>query len=81
MRRGRRAGVELGGHHGAVVQDHQTVGEGVRPRASFELPVPATYIIGTDRRVVWRFAHPDYTRRAEPADVLAALDRLHGASA
>ena len=38
------------------------------------LPVPATYVIGQDGRI--RFAHveADYRERAEPSDVLAALN-------
>lgn len=40
------------------------------------LPLPATFIIGRDGRVAWRFVHGDYSRRAEPADILAALRRL-----
>ncbi|MFE3195727.1 peroxiredoxin-like family protein [Nocardia sp. NPDC059240] len=40
----------------------------------WRLPVPATYVIGTDRRI--RFAHidGDYRKRAEAADILKALD-------
>lgn len=40
------------------------------------LPVPATYVIDRDGVVRWAFADTDYTRRAEPADVLAALGSL-----
>ncbi len=40
------------------------------------LPLPATFVIGRDGRVAWRFVHGDYSRRAEPADILAALRRL-----
>lgn len=43
---------------------------------SFSLPVPATYVVGIDGRVVWRFVDPDYTKRAEPSDIVAALDSL-----
>ena len=43
---------------------------------TFELPLPATFIIGTDGTVVWRFANADYTKRAEPDDVIAALATL-----
>lgn len=39
---------------------------------TFRLPVPATYVIAPDGTVVWRFAHPDHTKRAEPDDVLSA---------
>lgn len=38
------------------------------------LPIPATFVIAADGIITWSFADADYTRRAEPADVLAALD-------
>jgi peroxiredoxin len=41
-----------------------------------ELPLSATYVIGRDGRVAYAFLDADYKRRAEPADVLAALDRM-----
>jgi peroxiredoxin len=40
---------------------------------SWTLPLPATFAIGTDRLIRFAFADEDYTRRAEPADVLQAL--------
>jgi peroxiredoxin len=40
------------------------------------LPVPATFIIGRDGVIAWRFFDVDFTRRAEPADIVAALRRL-----
>ena len=40
------------------------------------LPVPATFVVDRDGVVRWRFAEVDYTRRAEPADILAALRTL-----
>ena len=43
---------------------------------TFELPVPATFVIGRDGSVAWRFVDPDYTHRGDPADVLAALKAL-----
>jgi len=43
---------------------------------TFRLPIPATYVIRTDGTVAWRFADADYTKRAEPDDVLAALGAL-----
>lgn len=56
--------------------DVATIGSSGR----WELPVPATYLIGTDGTV--RFAHveADFTQRAEPEEVLAALDRMAAAS-
>lgn len=37
---------------------------------SWELPIPATYIIDRDRTVLYASVDPDYTERAEPAEVL-----------
>ena len=37
------------------------------------LPIPATFVIDQAGVVRFRFADPDYTRRAAPADILAAL--------
>ncbi|MGC8514105.1 MAG: peroxiredoxin-like family protein [Acidimicrobiales bacterium] len=42
----------------------------------FSLPIPATYVLRADGTVAWRFADADYTKRAEPDDVLAALAAL-----
>lgn len=41
--------------------------------STFRLPIPATYVLRTEGTVAWRFADADYTKRAEPDDVLAAL--------
>ena len=43
---------------------------------SFELPLPATYLIRPDGTVAWRFVDADYTKRAEPDDVVDALRAL-----
>ncbi|MFF8841154.1 peroxiredoxin-like family protein [Streptomyces sp. NPDC015127] len=40
------------------------------------LPLPATYVIDREGVIRWAFVDTDYTRRAEPADILAALDTL-----
>jgi peroxiredoxin len=40
---------------------------------SWTLPLPATFVIGLDGTIKYAFADPDYTLRAEPADVLRAL--------
>ena len=40
---------------------------------SWELPVPATYVIAPDRTITYAFVEADYTKRAAPADVVAAL--------
>lgn len=43
------------------------------------LPIPATYVIAPDGRIVLAHADPDFRRRLEPAVVIAALDRLAAA--
>ena len=40
------------------------------------LPLPATFVIAPDGTIAWTFVDTDYTKRAEPADILAALDEL-----
>ncbi|MFC8449542.1 peroxiredoxin-like family protein [Kitasatospora sp. NPDC057223] len=43
------------------------------------LPLAATYVIDRDGTVRWAFVDSDFTRRAEPSDILAALAALAGA--
>jgi peroxiredoxin len=45
---------------------------------SWELPSPATFIVGRDGRIVWRFIDANYTHRADPDDIIAELVRLKG---
>lgn len=45
---------------------------------SFELPMPATYIIDRNRRIVHAFVDADYTRRMEPEEILEVLDHVSG---
>ncbi|MEU3463934.1 peroxiredoxin-like family protein [Streptomyces sp. NPDC006733] len=40
------------------------------------LPLPATYVIDRSGVIRWAFVRADYALRAEPADILAALDAL-----
>jgi len=44
--------------------------------AEWTLPLPATYVIGRDGTVAAAFIDVDYTKRAEPAEILAAVARL-----
>lgn len=37
------------------------------------LSIPATFVVNTDHKIVFKFADTDYTKRAEPADIIAAL--------
>ena|SRR5947209_1749550 len=40
---------------------------------SWELPIPATYILERDGIVIYASANEDYTERSEPADIVALL--------
>jgi peroxiredoxin len=40
------------------------------------LPVPATFVVDRKGIIRWRFVTIDFTERAEPADILAALGAL-----
>ena len=40
---------------------------------SWELPIPATYIIDRDGTVLYAFANEDYTERPEPEDIVRFL--------
>lgn len=41
-----------------------------------KLPLSATYVIDRDGTIVWAFLDVDYTKRAEPADVVFAIEQL-----
>jgi peroxiredoxin len=44
---------------------------------SWRLPIPATYVVGRDGRVLFAEAHADFRVRPEPEDVLAAAFAQH----
>jgi peroxiredoxin len=52
---------------------------GINGDESWELPVPATYVIGRDRRVALAFIDVDYRNRLGPEDILTALKTLRSA--
>jgi len=43
---------------------------------TWELPLPATYVVGRDGVVVWAGVDVDYTRRPEPEGLLGVLDGM-----
>ncbi|HLW03021.1 MAG TPA: peroxiredoxin-like family protein [Ktedonobacterales bacterium] len=47
--------------------------------ASWELPVPATYLLSSDGTIRLAFVDPDYRHRLEPTDLLAGLRGMKGA--
>lgn len=40
------------------------------------LPIPATFIIDKNAKIVWNFVDVDYRKRAEPSDIINALKEL-----
>ena len=47
----------------------------------WRLPIPATFVVGQDGRLAFVDIDADYRNRAEPADVLRALESISGAIA
>lgn len=43
---------------------------------TFELPIPATYIINTDGAIVYAFVDADYTQRLDPEKIITVLKDL-----
>lgn len=52
----------------------------VNAGAGWALPIPATYVVGGDGVVTFAYAEVDWARRAEPADILAAVERVDRAA-
>lgn len=48
---------------------------------TWELPFPATYVVDQNGMVVYSFVNADYTKRAEPATVVAVLQALRDGNA
>jgi|APTNR8051073442_1049403.scaffolds.fasta_scaffold11046_1 peroxiredoxin len=48
--------------------------------ASFELPVPATFVIRSDRTITYAAVDADYTRRPDPGSILSHLQAMAPAS-
>ncbi|MEL6495485.1 MAG: peroxiredoxin-like family protein, partial [Cyanobacteria bacterium J06623_7] len=43
---------------------------------TFELPLPATYVVKADGTIVYHFVHADYTQRLDPDQIIEALDTI-----
>jgi peroxiredoxin len=41
--------------------------------SSWELPIPASFVVERDGRILWASSNPDYTERPEPGEILQAL--------
>lgn len=42
---------------------------------TWELPIPATYVINTDGKIVAAYVNKNYTERMEPSDIIKALEK------
>lgn len=63
---------ELGGLYDRLGFDLERVNAG----HSRTLPLPATYVIDGTGTIRWAFVDTDYKVRAEPSDILTALDQM-----
>ena len=43
---------------------------------TFELPIPATYVVATDGRIIHSFVNPDYTQRLDPEEIMTTLQQV-----
>nr|WP_146429959.1 peroxiredoxin-like family protein [Blastopirellula retiformator] len=60
-----------------LYRDMLKLGE-VNGSDAMELPLSATYVIDTKGKIRYAFLDADYTKRAEPADVVAAVKKVAG---
>ncbi|MAC84939.1 MAG: alkyl hydroperoxide reductase [Arcobacter sp.] len=42
---------------------------------SYELPMPATYVINKNKEIIFAFIDEDYTKRCEPQDIIDAIKK------
>jgi len=47
---------------------------------SWELPIPATFVIGRDNTILFAFANEDYTDRPEPLEILSMVEFASGSA-
>jgi peroxiredoxin len=41
-----------------------------------KLPIPATFVIGSDGKILWRHFDPDYRKRSIVKDIVHALEMM-----
>jgi len=42
---------------------------------SYEIPMPATYVINKNKEIIFAFVNEDYTKRCEPQDIIDAIKK------
>lgn len=60
----------------AALRSNNKALSGINGDESWELPVPATYVIARDGRIALAYIEVDYRKRLEPEAILAALRSL-----
>lgn len=50
--------------------------EAANGNQTFELPIPATYVVNQDGVIVYAFVDPDYTKRLEPDIIVSVLENI-----
>ncbi len=63
----------------AVRQTYQELGISLarfNGDSSHKLPVPATFVVDQNQRVLYRFLDPDHTQRLDPVELVSILRRL-----
>ncbi|ELS03536.1 Peroxiredoxin [Xenococcus sp. PCC 7305] len=43
---------------------------------TFELPIPATYVVASDGKIIHSFVNVDYTQRLDPREIITALKNI-----
>jgi peroxiredoxin len=59
-----------------VVKEYKALGIDLKRSQgndSYELPMPATFVIGENRKILYTFADADYTKRASTEDIMQAI--------
>lgn len=72
---------ELSAEHVALFRSFDLDIGRLNDALAWELPVPATFVADRHGVIAYAFADADWTRRAEPEDVLAAVERIAQAAA
>ncbi|MBY0517571.1 MAG: AhpC/TSA family protein [Bacteriovoracaceae bacterium] len=63
-----------------VVTEYKALGidlEESQGNKAYELPIPATFVISKNRKIIYAFADADYTKRAVVNDIIDAIKKDH----
>lgn len=63
-----------------VVDEYKSLGIDLvasQDNQDYELPMPATFVIDRNQKIVFSFADADYTKRAPTEDIIQAVKKIH----